>query len=411
MPSPTEPRPVEAILHVGDMKCGSTSIQEWLTEDRGLLEANGFFRSDVTRVVHYDSGLSSYALDDDRLDQEPRRECGIRSKGDVPGHRRDIEDRLAAEVAALPDTAKAMVFSHELMLLLRPHEVGRLLTLVRRLFASIRVVAYIRRQDRLFLSLWGQRLKTCAPDPNFFARMVKARRYLTMLDTWSSAVGPQNFSVRVFDKATFASTDLQADFREAAGIPHDDRYAPPRRTNESLDAAAQTLLLELGERLGGEALKNRRRLWSKIRRVFQSKAAVKTAVPPVPLALKRFLAQYRTGRGLIPDAQWARRIMAACEHDNETIRSRYFPDRPRLFDDDFSDYPDAGDPVERGLWRCGTDDFAQPTGSPVDPTEVREAFRIVLGHRPDDATVEKERSNAANIAHLYASLLARSRAA
>lgn len=405
------PPAIHAILHVGDMKCGSTSIQEWMTRDRRILEANGYWLSDVTRIAHYDSRLSSYALDDDRMDVEARRESRIGSQAEVPAHRRDIEQRLAAEVAGLPSTAKAMIFSHELMLLLRPREVNRLVTMLRRLFAGVRVVAYIRRQDRLFLSLWGQRLKSHAPEPDFFERQLARRRYSRMLDTWSDAVGRDNFAVRVFDKASFAQGNLQADFRAAAGIPHDDRYAPPSRTNESLDAAAQSLLLELGARLDGQSSRNRRRLWSRIVRAFQTRAKRRTSVPGIPIPLQMFLIHHRTGRSLLPDRQWARGIMAACESENEIIRRRYFPDRAGLFDDDFSDYPVAGGPPSGNLRLCVPEEFAHPAVGSVAPEEIIEAYRVVLGREPDQAWVDRERGTASNIAQVYASLLARSRAA
>lgn len=402
---------VRAILHVGDMKCGSTSIQQWMTQDRALLQANGFWLSDVTRIVHYDSRLSSYALDDDRMDVEARKESGIRSIDEVPAHRKDIEERLAAEVAGLPTTAKAMVFSHELMLLLRPREAKRLVTLLRNLFGGIRVVAYIRRQDRLFLSLWGQRLKSYAPEPDFFERQLARRRYMPMLDTWCHAVGRENFVVRVFDKASFAQGNLQADFRDAAGIPHDDRYAPPCRTNESLDAAAQTLLLELGARLAGRSSRDQRRLWSRIVRAFQPKTKRRRSVPVVPLPLKMFLVRHRTGRSLLPYRDWACRIMAACEKENEAIRRHYFPDRPRLFDDDFSDYPTEGAPPGRSLRLCAPEEFAHPAVDVVPPEEILEAYRVVLGREPDASSVSQEHRTVSNIAQVYASLLARSRAA
>jgi hypothetical protein len=382
-----------------------------MTRDRAILEAHGFWLSDVTRIAHYDSRLSSYAVDDERMEVEARRESGIGSPDEVPAHRRDLEQRLAAEIDGLPSTAKAMVFSHELMLLLRPREVARLLSMLRQLFADIRVVAYIRRQDRLFLSLWGQRLKSYAPESDFFERQLARRRYLSMLDTWSHAVGRENLVVRVFDKASFAQGNLQADFREAAGIPHDDRYAPPCRTNESLDAAAQSLLLELGARLDGRSSRDRRRLWSRIVRAFQPKAKRRTAVPVFPLSLKMFLVRHRTGRSLLPDRAWARRIMAACDKENEVIRRRYFPDRARLFDDDFSDYPEEGGPPGSSLRLCVPDEFAHPAVGSVPPEEIIEAYRVVLGREPDASTVSREQRTASNIAQVYASLLAGSRAA
>ena len=411
MTSPPNPSAIHAILHVGDMKCGSTSIQEWMTRDRPILAANGYCLSGVTRIAHYDSRLSSYAVDDERMDVEARKESGIASPNEVAAHRRDIEQRLAAEVAGLPSTAKAMIFSHELMLMLRPREVKRLVTMLRQLFAGIRVVAYIRRQDRLFLSLWGQRLKSYAPEVDFFERQLARRRYVRMLDTWSQAVGRENFVVRVFDKASFAQGNLQADFREAAGIPHDDRYAPPSRTNESLDAASQALLLELGERLDGRSSRDQRRVWSRVRRAFQSKAARRKRVPVVPLPLKLFLIRHRTGRSLLPDRAWAQRIMAACAKENEIVRQRYFPERTRLFDDDFSDYPTEGGPPGSNLRLCMPEDFANPVVGSLTPDEIIEAYRVVLGREPDAVSVTRDQHAATNIAQVYASLLARSRAA
>jgi len=411
MTSTTRTHGVQAILHVGDMKCGSKSIQEWMTQDRDVLAANGCWLSDVTRIVHYDSRLSSYALEDERLDVEARRESGVGAIDQIAEHRRHIEERLAAEVASLPSSAQAMVFSHELMLSLWPSEVNRLVALLRRIFTSLRVVAYIRRQDRLFLSLSGQRLKSCDPGPRFFEQLFRRRSYLGMLDTWATAVGRENLVIRVFDKPAFTRGDLQADFRVAAGIPDDGRFAPPLRTNESLDAAAQTLLLELGARLTGNSIRRKRRLLDRLVRAFQPKSKRLSRPIDFPLPLKNFLVHHRTGRSLLPDRHWAHQIMKRCERENETIRQRYFPDRAQLFDDDFSDYPAEGGQLGRGLPRCDPEAFRHPAVGPVAPDDVREAYRMVLGREPEASVIDRERTQATNIAQVYASLLARSRAA
>jgi hypothetical protein len=90
-----------------------------------------------------------------------------------------------------------MLFSHEMLLSLHPPEVDRLMGLLRRLFSGVRVIAYLRRQDRLFLSLWGQRLKTHDPGATFCDDLLAHRSYLRMLETWERAVGRENLSVRV----------------------------------------------------------------------------------------------------------------------------------------------------------------------------------------------------------------------
>lgn len=398
---------MQAIIHIGDMKCGSTSIQEWITRDAAVLEDHGIRLSAVTRVVHYDSRLACYALDNHWIDTEPRRESGLRAATEVPAFRRDLERRFAAEVASLPSEARAMLFSHEMLLTLKDHEVQRLADMLRPLFAGIRVVAYIRRQDRLILSLWGQRLKRGHPGPVFCDHQIKHRSYLRMLDSWQRAVGRDNLVVRVFDKAAFAQGDLEADFRVAAGIPTDERYSKPIRTNESLDMTAQSLLLELGALLAARQDAAHRRLGARLRRLFNRRKYRHVQPTPIPIDLRNHLAQHHAGRGLMPGRAWADRVMATCEHENEEIRRRYFPERAQLFDDNFSDYPAEGGPPGAVLKLCDPEAVREPVVGPLEPATVAEAYRLVIGREPRAAEIAREQRTAANIAHLYASLLTR----
>jgi hypothetical protein len=318
---------------------------------------------------------------------------------------------VLALAAALPADARAMLFSHEMLLLLRPGEVDRLLAMLRRIFSDIRVVAYIRRQDRLFLSLWGQRLKTRDPGPHFCDQCVKQRSYLTMLDTWERAVGRDRLAVRVFDKAAFTGTDLQAHFRAAAGIPEDPRYTRPSLLNESLDAPAQTLLLELRNRLAGRRRNGWHRIVSRLERLLRGRRPLPRGPIEFPGTLTAFLRNHRQGRGLLPSRGWARSVAAAYRHENEEIRRRYFPDRPSLFDDNFSDYPEQGGPPGATYPPLDPDSLAGGPALPVEPEDVREAYRLIHGHNPSQREVIAQRRGAANIAHLYALLLTRSRAA
>jgi len=398
---------MQAILHIGDMKCGSTSIQEWITRDAELLREHGFWLSAVTRVVHYDSRLSCYGLDNRWIETEPRREAGIRDGTEVPAFRRDLERRLADEVAALPPDARAMLFSHEMLLTLKDHEVQRLADMLRPRFGGIRVVAYIRRQDRLILSLWGQRLKQSHPGPAFCDHQIKHRSYLRMLDSWERAVGRDNLVVRIFDKAAFAEGDLEADFRVAAGIPSDERYSMPVRTNESLDATAQSLLLELGARLAAREEANRRGFVFFLLRLLNRRKYRNPQPIPIPIDLRNHLLQHHTGRGLMPGRGWAEQVMAAYEQENEEIRRRYFPECARLFDDDFSDYASDGGSPGAVLRACDPEALREPSVVALEPGAISEAYRLVLGREPRRVDIERERGAAANIAHLYASLLTR----
>ena len=402
---------MQAILHIGDMKCGSKSIQGWLAANESLLRGQGFHRCSVTRHSIYDSGLACSALDDADLTSEPRREHAIQATADVLRYRRSLEAGLAAEVAALPADAQAMLFSHEMLLSLQPPEVDRLMGLLRRQFSAVRVVAYLRRQDRLFLSLWGQRLKTHDPGGTFCDDLLAHRSYLRMLETWERAVGRENLSVRVFDRKACAGGDLLADFRFVAGIPDHSHYQLPAFRNESLDTASQNLLLHLRDRIQNPRDRARTRVVARLRRLLRLSGRARPGPIAFPAALSTFLWQHCTGSGVRPARGWAERIVAACAKENEEIRRRFCPDRPELFDREFSEYPPEGNPPGEGSTGCDPDSMRREPLAPPEPEHVAEAYRLVLGRTPSTSEVDSARRQTLNIAHLYATLLARSRAA
>jgi hypothetical protein len=402
---------MQAIVHVGDMKCGSKSIQAWLHQDAALLAEHGFRRSATTAVGIYDSRLASYALGDLRNDTEPRRECGIATAAEVPAHRQAVAENLEREFAALPTATRGMIFSHEMLLSLEPAEVDRLAGLLRRLFGSIRVVAYLRRQDRLILSLWGQRLKTHDPGPHFCDAVRERRSYLRMIDAWERAVGRENIVLRTFDKASFRKGDLQADFREAAGIPTDTRSTRPTLRNEGLDASAQLLLLELCDRLNARRQRAHTGVGDVVRRMLLGRAIQPWIPVAFPLPLVHYLMAQCPGRGLLPSRRWAEETAARHAQDNETIRRRYFPDRVSLFDDDFSAYPEEGGPPGTGCRTCDAADLAGAAPQPITQEVVTEAFHLVTGRQPSPGELAGAQRAAANVAHLYALLLERTRAA
>lgn len=402
---------MRAIVHIGDMKCGSKSIQHWLHQDAPVLRELGFHRVLATCVEIYDAALASYGIDDASLANEPRRECGIRSAAEVPAHRQDLERRLAAELAALPAQVHTVVFSHEMLLSLEPGEVERVTALLRRHFDEVRVVAYIRRQDRLFLSLWGQRLKTHDPGTGFCDCLREQRSYLRMIETWEEAVGRGNVILRIFDKSAFRQGDIQADFCTAAGIPLDPRFTRPALRNEGLDAVAQTLLLSLRDRLVERRERARRSIASRLRRLFRGRSARAWAPVAFPLPLVRELMRSRPGSGLVPSRAWAREIVAACAAENEAIRGRYFPERAALFDDDFSGYPEEGGPPGSNAPPCDPAALCQEGCPPPAVEDVAEAYRLVLGRRPRADELDASRRPGVTVAMVYATLLAGRRAA
>lgn len=389
---------MEAILHIGDMKCGSKSVQKWLGDHEEPLTRQGVLVSGATRMRFYHSLLPSYALDDEKIDNDPRREWHVTTAGQVAAHRQDVEQRIAREVATAPRHIRQVVFSHELLLSLAPDEVRRLVALLGRHFTSIRVVAYIRRQDRQFVSMWGQALKTRDPGPRFFEQLARSRSYLAMLRNWERAVGREHLAVRVLRRDAFPDGCLARDFCGAAGIGWDDDFTPAEVENESLDAVAQSFLLSLHRRSKADEAHGRRTSLTSLLRFRRRREPVAA----VPLAVNTFLNEHRRGRGILPPRRWATSLIDGLAAENEEIRRRYRPDLGRLFDDEFSSYPEDGTPpcTAEDAFALAADMWESLHGG-ISRRDVDMAYRLVLGRPPDAEELASHLAHDGTVGALY----------
>ena len=376
---------MKAIIHVGDMKAGSKSIQTFLLENRQLLQDAGVYVSEETRVGPYHSMLCSYAFDDSRMENNPRREWGITDISQMEEHRHDVHEKIKNEVANLEPGTHSVVFSHEGLLSLDGAEVARVMQLLRTYFSEIRIVAYIRRQDKHFVSMWGQRINSGqSPGPNFFQMLRNSRSYVAMLANWEQAVGLENLAVRVLESKSFLNGNLYQDFCAAAGIPWNDQFEQSNASNVGLNPVAQTFLIALNQRLAAKGVPT---------------ITPRSGVIP-------FLQQYFTGNGTVPSRAWALETVEFFAKENEEICRRYFPDQTSLFDDNFDSYPINGTPpctaaeafdLAVTMW----EHFHQ---GPTE-LEVRQAYRLILGRAPTPDEVATQTQANASVKGLYMGLL------
>lgn len=390
----------DCIVHVGDMKCGSKAIQHWLCRNEDQLREKGFAVSRELRVGCYHSFLSSYALDDHRVRNVSRSDCNVLHSSKVPAHRVDVRKRLSREIAGLPANVHTVIFSHEQLLSLRPREVARVVELLRQHFSGIRVVAYIRRQDRQFVSSWGQKLKTGMPSYRFYGRLRRKWRYLRMLQTWETCVGHEAIAVRIFDRRDFHAGCIVKDFCHTLGIPWGTDFHATAVVNESLGATAQRVLLA-SHRIWAK----RSPLWRRCLSLFAREKASPARAQRL-YAIVAFLTRKYPGRGLLPPRGWAQELMAAFAQENEAIRTRYLPDKPQLFDDGFDEYPEDGSPplsAAEALEIAGTvlECFIGVPSAEL----ITEAYELVLGRLPTAAELSEHSAAARSITDVYKILL------
>lgn len=227
------PDEVEVVLHIGSDKTGTTSIQQLLRRNRGLLADRGIlYPRSPGRVRHAALGL--YARPDDVLV-----ETRDYLRGDLPEpavFRRRLRRRLAREVTE-SGTSK-VVLSDEALYRMAPDSITRLGGLLAEIGTRVRLVVYLRRQDDHLVSRYQQAIKVGEVLPlDAWALRDFSNLYdfAGMLRKWQETLEPAELVVRPFERTRFPGGSLEQDFVDAAGldVPLTDLH-PVRLRNESL---------------------------------------------------------------------------------------------------------------------------------------------------------------------------------
>lgn len=309
----TAPR---ALLHIGDRKTGSTTLQRFFTANADALAERGVRLATTGRHIDRHTGLTAYALDDALMAHGARKQWRIETTDALTRFRADLTAELREEAAATPADA-TLLFTHEDLFQISVSAVHRLAALLQETFSEIRVVVYLRRQIDRDVSEYGQSVKNDTTDRDILAR--RPSDYWTMLTPWSAAFGDDALRVRLFDRAAFEGGDLLDDFAEAGGLPALDGLERVAPSNESLSVAAQDFMRALNV------------AWPK-------------AKGPPRAFITRAVLEAFGGTGRQPSRADAARLMRRYRQSNERVRAKWFPDRATLFDEDLSRFPEREAP-------------------------------------------------------------------
>lgn len=189
---------------------------------------------------------------------------------------------------------------------------------------DIKIIVYLRRQDKVAVSLKSTLLKhgnvnsdmTTISDrsnlPYYFD-------YRQVIDSYADVFGAENIIVRIIEPGAIVNDDVIDDLAMCTGVEFPESCRP-KRLNESLTAEGNLFLERLNRGMplfvDGEPNKLRN-------------------------GLIQFVETHATGHAAASITRSvAENFYQAFLDGNEEIRQRYVPDRPApLFSEDFSSYP------------------------------------------------------------------------
>lgn len=239
----------QIILHVGTEKTGTTSIQEYLSAVRPALEESGWL---------YPSSLGSgphIQLTACCLDFSPNasllKALGIASDAQLERHRERVLKRLTNEVATSTSNKIIISDEHINVHLCTIEILERLHALLRNIGTITKIVLYLRRQDRLYMSMKSEALKNSLfhvhnlKDPIHTFHVLPYRfNYAKIVENIQSAFPKSEFVLRPFiDSPDF---DVLADFRHTLRLTSLPVISQAARQNLSLPNAAFRSLILIG---------------------------------------------------------------------------------------------------------------------------------------------------------------------
>lgn len=314
----------KCIVHIGTEKTGTSSIQASFAANRKLLEAQGYYYPRCLGQKNH-TRLAAYARADNTMDNLRKRALR-KFNVDLPGFRVLLRDLLDEETQDVDCHTLLVSNEHLHSRLASLEEKRRVHSFLSEFAESFEVLAYLRRQDKVAVSVFGTQLRAGGTDfdtvlPNLSSGIPHYYDYKRLLSEYAQVFGCDNLRVREFDRAKLKDGDVVADVYDAIGF---DAFAEVNAVavqNESISSEAQKFLSVLN-------------------------AAVPPFIGQRPNPLRDGLAGVMlnfAGQGRAISRDSAKAFMQHFEDINSWVGETFFGDKSALFDQDYSSFPESSE--------------------------------------------------------------------
>ena len=328
----------QCILHIGTEKTGSTSIQAMLANNRDALRHAGYFFPETlcqTRDISDGNHrhIAAIAMRDDAFDHDLRGQWGIKDAESLESYRLSQAKLFDKEIVESAGDCSRLLLSNEHChsRLLTVQEVARVKELLEPYCDEFKIVVYLRPQFELALSQYGMMVLNgfydieAMPPLPYPADYAKRRYtnelyfdYQKLLARWAEVFGAEAIEPRLYAAGGSSRKSPTVDFLEVLGQP-EGAFRQPARENTNISASAQEFLIKLYSEFATRGYSP----WD-------------SWANPIRAVMRRL----HPGSGYKPARGDIRTFQQRFEKSNEAVRAQWFPERERLFDEDYALYPE-----------------------------------------------------------------------
>ncbi|ULO01694.1 hypothetical protein AVANS_1069 [Campylobacter sp. RM5004] len=254
---------MKAFLHIGTEKTGSTSIQNFIKENKKELQKHicipnslGFNHWPLAVLAYQENKIDSFRITNNILKKE-----------DFDNYKNNLFNELKQELKG----KTKILFTSELIhsRLTTKEELIQLKEILHKLgINDIKIIIYLREQGELINSLYSEAIKWSEIDEKFdfelkdsfdlefkdgFRKNISHFQFIcdhkNTLKIWQEVFGLDNIIPTIFDKKYFKNQDLISDFLDKIEIDNIDSFNKIDNSNEALDTYGVDLLLYLNKEL------------------------------------------------------------------------------------------------------------------------------------------------------------------
>ncbi|ELP9119577.1 hypothetical protein QTU61_000110 [Campylobacter lari] len=233
-----------AYVHIGTMKTGTSSIQNFLYLNRSLLQKQNYYYpisiKNTGRLNDHNPFAHKFA---NMVKNKNDIDCIVDNFIDL---KKEIVKSNKSNIIFSTENLQWLLFSEESIIKFK-----NFLTALN--FDKIYIIVYLREVSDLFLSMCSQVVKGNISSnyifryPEELHKLYPVYSYKKMLYLWSTSVSKENVIVRIFDRDEFYQKDLLKDFINTIGLQWNDEFQIPVKENKTLDLIGFELLNRINE--------------------------------------------------------------------------------------------------------------------------------------------------------------------
>lgn len=303
---------MKAIVHIGTEKTGTTSIQNFLYQNRKKLRKGGFHFLQCAGEKN-NRALPAYCLNENRPD-DFYRDLGITTLDQRIQYKAQFIKAFEKELAGLPKNIHSVVISSEHFhsRIRTSEEMDNVQSLLENYFDDIEIVCYLRDQISTCTSYYSTALKSGNPSSfsEFIERCTPKNYYFNYFDVlanWERCFGFDALTVSLFSRKHFLNGDLLDDFTAKLSVD----LVGKLDTNVNVENESFTPV--------GQALARAVNVAFPIR-------STRVELEPLRDKCRQYINEHHKGKGRQLTPQSQEEIYAKFLDVNEALRIKFFPD-------------------------------------------------------------------------------------